>query len=51
VVDNGVANRRAVEIAMETDQLALVANGIMAGEMVVVGGNAGLTDGMRVRTN
>jgi hypothetical protein len=36
---------------METDQSALIAKGVMAGEMVVVGGNAGLTDGMHVRTN
>jgi hypothetical protein len=51
VVANGVANRRDVEVAMETDQSALIANGIMAGEMVVVGGNAGLADNMHVRTN
>jgi RND family efflux transporter MFP subunit len=51
VVDNGVAQRRDVEVAMQTDQKALITNGIMAGEAVVVGGNAGLTNGMRVRTS
>jgi membrane fusion protein, multidrug efflux system len=51
VVANGVAQRRDVEVLMETDQSALIAKGVMAGEMVVVGGNAGLTDGMHVRTN
>jgi RND family efflux transporter MFP subunit len=51
VVADGVAHRRDVEVAMETDQSALITNGIMAGEAVVVGGNAGLTDGMRVRTS
>ena len=51
VVANGVAQRRDVEVAMQTDQQALIAKGIMAGEAVVVGGNAGLTDGMRVRTS
>jgi membrane fusion protein, multidrug efflux system len=51
VVTNGVAHRRDVEVAMETDGRALIANGIMAGEAVVVGGNAGLAEGMRVRAN
>jgi RND family efflux transporter MFP subunit len=51
VVDNGIAQRRDVEVAMQTDQQALITNGIMAGEAVVVGGNAGLTNGMRVRTS
>jgi hypothetical protein len=36
---------------METDGLALIADGINAGEMVVIDGNAGLTDGIHVRTN
>ena len=51
VVANGVAHRRDVEVAMESDQRVLIANGIMAGEAVVVGGNAGLTEGTRVRTS
>jgi RND family efflux transporter MFP subunit len=51
VVANGIAHRRDVEVALETDQLALITNGVMAGEAVVVGGNAGLTEGMRVRTS
>jgi hypothetical protein len=51
VAANGVARRRDVEVAMETDELALIATGIMSGEAVVVGGNAGLTDGIHVRTN
>src|ERR1700730_9878578 len=51
VVANGVAHLRDVEVAMETDGRALIANGIMAGEAVVVGGNAGVADGMRVRAN
>ena len=51
VVDNGIAQRRDVEVALQTDQQALITNGIMAGETVVVGGNAGLTNGMRVRTS
>jgi RND family efflux transporter MFP subunit len=51
VVADGVAHRRDVEVALEADQQALIANGIMAGEAVVVGGNAGLTDGMHVRTS
>jgi hypothetical protein len=36
---------------METDVSALIAKGVMAGEMVVIGGNAGLADNMHVRTN
>jgi RND family efflux transporter MFP subunit len=51
LVANGVAHRRDVEVALETDQLALITNGVMAGEAVVVAGNAGLTEGMRVRTS
>jgi hypothetical protein len=51
VVANAVAQRRDVDVAMETDQQALISKGIIAGEMVVVGGNAGLTDGIHVRTN
>jgi RND family efflux transporter MFP subunit len=51
VTTNGVAHRRDVKVAMETDGLALIADGIMAGEMVVIDGNAGLTDGIHVRTN
>jgi membrane fusion protein (multidrug efflux system) len=51
VVANGVAQRRDVEVMLETDQQALITSGIMASDMVVVAGNAGLTDGMHVRTN
>jgi membrane fusion protein (multidrug efflux system) len=51
VVTSGVAHRRDVKVAMETDGLALIADGIMAGEMAVIDGNAGLTDGIHVRTN
>jgi membrane fusion protein, multidrug efflux system len=51
VVVNGIAQRRDVEVAMQTDQQALISSGIMAGEAVVVGGNVELTDGMRVRTS
>jgi multidrug efflux pump subunit AcrA (membrane-fusion protein) len=51
VVADGVAHRRDVEVVMETDQQALVASGVMAGEAVVVGGNAGLAEGTHVRTS
>ena len=51
VVANGVAQRRDVEVALESDQLALITKGITAGEAVVVGGNTGLFDGIHVRTN
>jgi hypothetical protein len=51
VITNGVAHRRDVEVALETDGRALITKGITAGEAVVVGGNAGLAEGMRVRAN
>ena len=50
VVQKAVAHRRAVKIAFETDDKALLASGLVDGEMVTVAGGVGLEDGTAVRT-
>lgn len=49
VVKKGVAYRRNVKITLETDEQALIAQGISAGDHVVSAGNAGLINGTHVR--
>ncbi len=51
VVVNGVAHKRPVSVAFETDREALVSDHLAQGERVVVEGSAGLEDGMAVRVN
>lgn len=51
VVRNGVAHRRAVALALESNGRALIARGVAAGDRVVVTGNAGVADNMAVRTH
>ena len=49
VVNNGIAHRRPVQVALSTDKEALVSSGLSAGETVVTEGNAALSDGTPVR--
>ena len=49
VDDNGVAVRKEVEIGSTSQGRVMVLNGIESGEMVVVKGNEGLTDGDSLR--
>jgi membrane fusion protein, multidrug efflux system len=49
-VKAGIAHRREVRVALETDDEALIGTGLARGERVVDDGSAGLTDGMAVRT-
>jgi membrane fusion protein (multidrug efflux system) len=49
VVNQGIAHRRPVQIALSTDADALISQGLSAGESVVIAGNAGLSDGTPVR--
>ena len=51
VVQKDVAHRRAVKLALETDEKALIASGLTSGDAVVVAGGVGLEDGMAVRTH
>ena len=50
VVQKSVVHRRAVKIAFETDEKALIASGLVDGELVTVAGGVGLQDGTAVRT-
>ena len=49
VVKDGIAHRRYVSLAIETDRDALIGKGLKANERVVTAGNAGLDDGTAVR--
>jgi RND family efflux transporter MFP subunit len=51
VVKKGVAQRRNVRVVLENDTVALLEGKVSAGDKVVVAGNAGLEDGMRVRVH
>jgi RND family efflux transporter MFP subunit len=51
VVAKGAAHRRNVSLTLETGRQALVARGVAPNDAVVVAGNAGLQDGMAVRTH
>ena len=49
VVKQDVARRHAVRVRFESGNDALLASGVAPGEQVVVGGNAGIDNGSRVR--
>jgi RND family efflux transporter MFP subunit len=51
VVSRGVAHRRPVRIAFESDADALLKSGVSPGESVVVAGNTGIDDGSHVRVH
>jgi HlyD family secretion protein len=51
VVQNGRAERRAVNVGSADAEDAVIAAGLTAGESVIVEWPAGLTDGARVRAN
>lgn len=51
VVKKNIARRHNVRIEFETDTGALIAQGVAAGDRVVVAGNAGLEDGTHVRVH
>ena len=48
VVNDGSANRRAIEVGIESDGLVEVLGGLEANEKIVVTGQGGLRDGARV---
>lgn len=48
VVENGVAHKRQVELGLEDDDLVEVKSGLNEGELVVVEGASGLSDGQPV---
>lgn len=47
-VNDGKAHRQAVHVGVETDQSALVEDGLQANAQVIIAGNAGLDDGIAV---
>ena len=51
VVTNSVARRHNVKVRLETDQGALISDGVHTGDQVVDSGNAGLDDGTRIRVH
>lgn len=51
VVKKNIARRHNVRIEFETDADALIAQGVVSGDRVVVTGNAGLEDGTHVRVH
>ncbi len=51
VVTRDITHRRNVDVSMETDDDAMIAKGIVAGDEVVIAGNAGLEDGTKIRTH
>ncbi|MBS0273776.1 MAG: efflux RND transporter periplasmic adaptor subunit [Proteobacteria bacterium] len=51
VVSDRVAHRHNVHVALETDKNALIAQGVAAGDEIVVAGGAGLEDGTHVRVH
>ncbi len=48
VVNDGSANRRAIEVGIESDGLVEVLRGLEANEKIVITGQGGLRDGARV---
>ncbi len=48
-VVNGKAHRQAIQIAVETDEQALIDKGLAAGARVIVTGNGALEDGVAVQ--
>jgi RND family efflux transporter MFP subunit len=49
-VRKGIAERRGVAVALETDKWALVARGLNPGDRIAIDGTTGVTSGMHVRT-
>jgi RND family efflux transporter MFP subunit len=47
-MEKGVAHRRSVTVAAETDKQALITRGLVAGSQVITGNNAALSDGTAV---
>lgn len=51
VVEKGIARRRDISVLAQTDESVLVGSGLTAGEIVIVDGMIGLSDGINVEVS